>query len=151
MRRELLWVLALALLAGCAQKGIQVQATSDDGDLLEGPRNRSQVPMSGTERTTYSRRPPFISLSRYDWEYIEWLEDVSQAVARLRLPDSKAVQVELVYARAGDRPEEVIVCGDIPTIDCERLHEQMNDLGKMPILPPGYPHGGLTVRLSRLP
>jgi len=150
-RNRLLILIAALLLGGCSGKGVQVSATSDDRDVFEGPRDRPGASMSGAERATYSQRAPFISLSRYDWEYIGWLEEVSQAVARLRLPDSKTVQVELVYGAAGARPETVIECGDIPALDCDLLHEQMEALAKLPKLPAGYPHGGLVVRLSRLP
>ena len=153
MRTFLYAMLLAAVVAtvGCADKGVSVAVTSDDRDALEGPGDRPGASMSGAERISQSSRPPFIGLSRYDWEYVDWLNDLTHAVARVRLPDSKTAQFVLRYDLAGRKPSITIECGDLRPPDCEVMREQAGRLKGLPELPASYPYGVLVVRLTRLP
>lgn len=142
---------ALLAVAGCAEKNIQVNASSDSRTAFEDPVQRPGVSMSGATLPGESSRPPFISLSSYDWDYNDWLDDLTEAVGALRLPDSKEVAVELVFRPGQDEPDVSIECADLSAADCERLRAKIDDLRGLPELPDQETLKELTVTLSRLP
>lgn len=145
--------LAAALVAagGCAEKNIQVSASSDSRTAFDDPVERPGVSMGGAALDGASSRPPFISLSSYDWDYGKWLEDLTGAVGSLRLPDSKEAAVELVFRAGRERPDIVIECADLAPADCERLRTEVEDLRGLPELPKHETMKKLKVTLSRLP
>jgi hypothetical protein len=155
MRRVLCGAALVVLIAvgGCADRGISVNATSEDRDIFQNPEGeKSGLSLGGADSAVTSGRAPFINLSAYDWDYSRWLESISDVVADLRLPESKDTYVEVRFF-PGDRapaPLVGVVCV-AAELECRRLEAQVERLGGWPALPGDFPHEELVVKLSRIP